>query len=108
MYTATNVTKEIVACVRDYLFLTDIASSSFLYCTKLGTSVDELLYQKSLQSTIPEAEELGMSVNLMDQKSFQEWMLDDDEGLFFYPMVRIQIFFCRFMRQTFLHGNIPD
>jgi hypothetical protein len=41
-------------------------------------SVDESLYQKSLQATMPETE--------------NEWMVDDDEALFFYPKVRLRIF----------------
>jgi hypothetical protein len=51
-----------------------------LFILQLVASVDESLYQKSLQTTMLEAKE--------------EWIVDDDEGLFFYPKVRLQIFRC--------------
>jgi hypothetical protein len=67
------------------------------------TSVDELLGQKSLPKIMQEAEQLVTSVDkLLYHKSVKEWVLDDDEGLFFYPKVRIQIFLCRLIASDLL------
>jgi hypothetical protein len=50
-----------------------------------------------------EEEQLGVSVDkLLYHKSLKEWVLDDDEGLFFYPKVRLQIFLCRLIASDLL------
>ena len=64
-------------CVRCCLFSNGYCIIVF-FILQLVMSVDESLYQKSLQATMLEAE--------------KEWAVDDDEALFFYPKVRLQIF----------------
>jgi hypothetical protein len=98
MYTvyskAANVTWKLLITL---FCLTDIASSSF-FIMQLVASVDESLYQQRLQTSMVEAEE--------------EWGLDDDDGLFFYPEVRLQmIFSCRLIASDVLacmEIYIPD
>jgi hypothetical protein len=51
------------------------------FILQLVMSVDESLYQKSLQATILKTE--------------HEWAVDDDEALVFYPKVRLQILYSR-------------
>jgi ferredoxin len=62
-------------CVRYCLFSNGFCIIVF-FILQLVMSVDESLYQKSLQATK------------------KEWVVDDDEAFFFYPKVRIQIFHC--------------